>query len=128
MAERPPSIFAKQGGTDTNGQVEFRKATCLALPPTLSRTRDKWVLLGHLGLFGPETRGWAAFWLPSKARSKAATKATHSEGGFSPRIDGLCSWLMRIVREIGYGTSVQALWGRGARHERTNAQQAALLV
>src|SRR5215207_9480429 len=84
MAERPPSIFAKQGGTDTNGQVEFRKATCLALPPTLSRTRDKWVLLGHLGLFGPETRGWAAFWLPSKARSKAATKATHSEGAKAP--------------------------------------------
>src|SRR5215213_9531994 len=35
---------------------------------------------------------------------------------------------MRIVRESGYGASVQALWGRGARQERTDAQQAALLV
>src|SRR5829696_1428077 len=35
---------------------------------------------------------------------------------------------MRIVRELGHGTSVQALWGRGARQERADAQQAALLV
>jgi hypothetical protein len=32
------------------------------------------------------------------------------EGGFEICIDGLSIWLMRIAREIGRGTSVQAVW------------------
>src|SRR5215210_2053119 len=35
---------------------------------------------------------------------------------------------MRIVMEVGYGTSVQALWERGAGQEWADARQAALLV
>src|SRR5829696_234007 len=31
-------------------------------------------------------------------------------GGFEICIDGLSLWLMRMVREIGCGTSVQAVW------------------
>ena len=37
------------------------------------------------------------------------------ERGFQSGIAGLSSWLMRIMKEVGHGTSVQALWGRGAR-------------
>jgi hypothetical protein len=33
-----------------------------------------------------------------------------ANGGFEICIDGLSFWLMRIAREIGRGTSVQALW------------------
>jgi len=39
------------------------------------------VFSGHFGLFGPEKRGWAAFSLPSEARSEAATKASSPLGG-----------------------------------------------
>src|SRR3954468_13381463 len=35
---------------------------------------------------------------------------------------------MRIVREVGHGTSVQALWERGIPQERADAWPAALLV
>src|ERR687889_2416383 len=35
---------------------------------------------------------------------------------------------MRIVREVCHGAALQALWGRGARQERTDAKQAALPV
>jgi hypothetical protein len=39
-----------------------------------------------------------------------ALAAGHSRrGGFEICIDGLSIWLMRIAREIGRGTSVQAL-------------------
>src|SRR3954452_633016 len=48
--------------------------------------------------------------------------------GFYGCIDGLSFWLMRIAREIGRGTSVQALRERRACQERADAQQAALLV
>src|SRR4051794_40081197 len=44
------------------------------------------------------------------------------------RIDGLSIWLMRIAREIGCGTWVQALRERTAGQERADAHQAALLV
>src|SRR3954462_2210155 len=49
-------------------------------------------------------------------------------GGFEICIDGLSFWLMRIAREIGRGTSVQALRERRACQERADAQQAALPV
>src|SRR3954451_6999725 len=49
-------------------------------------------------------------------------------GGFYGCIDGLSFWLMRIAREIGRGTSVQALRERTACQERADAQQAALFV
>src|SRR5215218_4826236 len=49
-------------------------------------------------------------------------------GGFEICIDGLSFWLMRIAREIGRGTSVQALRERRAGQERADAQQAALTV
>src|SRR4051794_16585553 len=49
-------------------------------------------------------------------------------GGFEIGIDGLSSWLMRSAREIGRGTSVQALRERRACEERVDAQQAALPV
>src|SRR3954469_4552320 len=49
-------------------------------------------------------------------------------GGFEMCIDGLSFWLMRIAREIGRGTSVQALRERRACQERADAQQAALPV
>src|SRR5215218_310803 len=48
--------------------------------------------------------------------------------GFEICIDGLSFWLMRIGREIGRGTSVQALRERTACQERADAQQAALPV
>src|SRR5687768_11307708 len=48
--------------------------------------------------------------------------------GFEICIDGLSFWLMRIGREIGRGTSVQALRERRACQERADAQQAALPV
>src|SRR5215211_874416 len=48
--------------------------------------------------------------------------------GFESCIDGLSFWLMRIVREIGCGTSVQAVWERRARQERADARSAALFV
>src|SRR5215210_4225261 len=35
---------------------------------------------------------------------------------------------MRIVREVGHGAALQALWERGARQERADAGPAALLV
>src|SRR5215218_11501962 len=49
-------------------------------------------------------------------------------GGFEICIDGLSFWLMRIAREIGRGTSVQALRERRACQEWADAQQAALPV
>src|SRR4051812_6173191 len=48
--------------------------------------------------------------------------------GFEICIDGLSFWLMRIAREIGCGTSMQALRERRARQGRADAHQAALLV
>src|SRR3954467_14333248 len=48
--------------------------------------------------------------------------------GFEICIDGLSIWLMRIAREIGRGTSMQALRERRACQERADAHQAALLV
>src|SRR5215213_11950210 len=51
-----------------------------------------------------------------------------SERGFEICIDGLSFWLMRIAREIGCGTAMQALRERRARQERADAHQAALLV
>ena len=48
--------------------------------------------------------------------------------GFEIGIDGLSFWLMRIAREIGRGTSVQALRERRACQERADAHQAALPV
>src|SRR3954464_7647265 len=54
--------------------------------------------------------------------------AATSFGGFEICIDGLSIWLMRIGREIGRGTSVQALRERRACQERADAQQAALPV
>ena len=49
-------------------------------------------------------------------------------GGFEICIDGLSFWLMRIAREIGRGTSVQALRERRACQEWADARQAALPV
>src|SRR3954466_10129571 len=49
-------------------------------------------------------------------------------GGFEICIDALSFWLMRIAREIGCGTSVQALRERRACQERADAHQAALPV
>src|SRR3954452_16756597 len=49
-------------------------------------------------------------------------------GGFAICIDGLSFWLMRIAREIGCGTSMQALRERRARQERADARSAALVV
>src|SRR3954466_1874117 len=49
-------------------------------------------------------------------------------GGFEICIDGLSFWLMRIAREIGCGTSVQAVWERTACQEWADAHQAALFV
>src|SRR4051794_5436710 len=49
-------------------------------------------------------------------------------GGFEICIDGLSIWLMRIAREIGRGTSMQALRERRACQERADAHQAALPV
>src|SRR3954467_10157575 len=49
-------------------------------------------------------------------------------GGFEICIDGLSFWLMRIGREIGRGTSVQALRERRACQERADAGSATLLV
>ena len=46
---------------------------------------------------------------PSPARENAQ-KSLSEIGGFEICIDGLSFWLMRIVREIGRGTSVQAVW------------------
>src|SRR3954465_12831656 len=51
-----------------------------------------------------------------------------STGGFQSGIDGLSSWLMRIIKEIGHGAALQAVRERGAREERADAQQAALFV
>src|SRR5829696_5757089 len=51
-----------------------------------------------------------------------------SWGGFEIGIDGLSFWLMRIAREIGRGTSVQALRERRACQEWADARQAALPV
>src|SRR3954465_4076566 len=48
--------------------------------------------------------------------------------GFEICIDGLSIWLMRIAREIGRGTSMQALRERRACQERADAHQAALPV
>src|SRR4051794_13001136 len=48
--------------------------------------------------------------------------------GFEICIDGLSIWRMRIGREIGRGTSVQALRERRSRQERADAHQAALPV
>src|SRR3954454_11820437 len=56
------------------------------------------------------------------------TSPINSNGGFNGCIDGLSSWLMRSAREIGRGTSVQALRERRACQERVDAQQAALPV
>src|SRR3982751_5352540 len=53
---------------------------------------------------------------------------TPSRGGFEIGIDGLSFWLMRIAREIGRGTSVQALRERRACQEWADARQAALPV
>src|SRR5215203_5634016 len=49
-------------------------------------------------------------------------------GGFQSGIDGLSSWLMRIIKEVGHGAALQALRERGAREERAHAGPAALLV
>jgi hypothetical protein len=46
----------------------------------------------------------------SGGKVKAGQKASCGLGGFEICIDGLSFWLMRIVREIGCGTSVQAVW------------------
>src|SRR4051794_29508565 len=62
------------------------------------------------------------------SRSRRATHVGLSGRGFEICIDGLSFWLMRIAREIGRGTSVQALWERRACQERADAQQAALPV
>src|SRR3954469_11974069 len=51
-----------------------------------------------------------------------------SGGGFEICIDGLFFWRMRIGREIGCGTSMQALRERRACQERADAHQAALPV
>src|SRR4051794_39109931 len=51
-----------------------------------------------------------------------------SRRGFEICIDGLSIWLMRIAREIGRGTSMQALRERRACQERADAHQAALPV
>jgi threonine/homoserine/homoserine lactone efflux protein len=51
-----------------------------------------------------------------------------STGGFEICIDDLSIWLMRITREIGRGTSVQALRERKACQEWADAGQAALPV
>src|SRR4051812_6290572 len=48
--------------------------------------------------------------------------------GFEICIGGLSFWLMRIAREIGCGTSVQAVWERTACQEWADAHQAALFV
>src|SRR3954454_7393922 len=40
-----------------------------------------------------------------------AEQPNHPGGGFEDGIDGLSFWLMRIIREVGHGTSVQALRG-----------------
>src|SRR4051812_24964556 len=48
--------------------------------------------------------------------------------GFEICIDGLSFWLMRIAREIGCGTSVQALRERRACQKWADAHQAALPV
>src|SRR4051794_19723380 len=37
-------------------------------------------------------------------------RSRSADGGFEICIDGLSIWLMRIAREIGRGTSVQAVW------------------
>src|SRR3954454_3155822 len=51
-----------------------------------------------------------------------------TSGGLEICIDGLSFWLMRIAREIGRGTSMQALRERRACQERADAHQAALPV
>jgi hypothetical protein len=40
--------------------------------------------------------------------SKAATRPY--VGGFQSGIDGLSSWLMRIIKEVGHGAALQAVW------------------
>src|SRR3954465_3283224 len=58
----------------------------------------------------------------------AGLNIARDEGGFEICIEALPFWLMRIAREIGCGTSMQALRERRARQERADAHQAALLV
>jgi uncharacterized transporter YbjL len=36
-------------------------------------------------------------------------------GGFQSGIDGLSSWLMRIIKEVGHGAALQAVRERRAR-------------
>src|SRR4051812_47381532 len=56
-----------------------------------------------------------------RPRSAARPQRTgKSSGGFYGCIDGLSFWLMRIAREIGRGTSVQALRERTACQERAD--------
>ena len=50
--------------------------------------------------------------------TRGRPRKTLIPGGFEICIDGLSSWLMRIAREIGRGTSVQALRERRACQER----------
>jgi hypothetical protein len=59
---------------------------------------------------------------------KALVSIGLDEGGFEICIDGLSFWLMRIAREIGCGTSVQALRERRACQKWADAHQAALPV
>jgi len=37
------------------------------------------------------------------------------DGGFQSGIDGLSSWLMRIIKEVGHGAALQAVRERRAR-------------
>jgi transposase len=50
--------------------------------------------------------------LPAKAPelNPVETIWQQMRGGFEICIDGLSIWLMRIARESGRGTSVQAVW------------------
>src|SRR3954447_13270995 len=78
-----------------------------------------------LGVSTPTIQAWLEQFAAAYAQKpEPAGRA----GGFYGCIDGLSSWLMRIAREIGRGTSVQALRERTACQERADARQAALLV
>ena len=59
---------------------------------------------GMTNLFVAATRAQQIWRIPLQASGRIA------KGGFEICIDGLSLWLMRIAREIGRGTSVQAVW------------------
>jgi NAD(P)-dependent dehydrogenase (short-subunit alcohol dehydrogenase family) len=43
------------------------------------------------------------------------SQAEAEQGGFQSGIDGLSSWLMRIIKEVGHGAALQAVRERRAR-------------